>query len=89
MKIELTDYYDVWGSERDGWEVNNLSRNGYTSQKFDIWNRKKVLKFLKKIGYLKKTVRENSMIWEETDCGFFLYQSCNYLPLCEIRLLEE
>jgi len=88
MKIEFVDFWDVWGNPKDGWEVNNLSRNEYTSRKFDIWNRKKVLKWLKRIKYLKKTVREKSIEWKETDEGYILYQANNGLPLCEIRLLE-
>ena len=24
MKIEIVDYFDVWGNEKDGWEVNDV-----------------------------------------------------------------
>lgn len=24
MKIEIVDYFDVWGNEEDGWEVNDV-----------------------------------------------------------------
>jgi len=89
MKIELTDYWDIWGNEEEGWEVNNIARNEYTTRKFDIWDRKKVLQWLKRIEYLQKRVRRDMLEWEETDQGFILYQASNGIPLCEIRLLEE
>lgn len=26
MKFQLIDYFDVWGNEEEGWEVNNLAK---------------------------------------------------------------
>ena len=26
MKFQVVDYYDVWGNETDGWDVNGVSR---------------------------------------------------------------
>lgn len=56
-KVELTDYFDVWGNEIDGFEVNNLSHEVHESES-DIMNYddKQVLAWLKDIGYLKKEV---------------------------------
>lgn len=29
MKFQVVDYYDVWGNETDGWDVNGVSREDY------------------------------------------------------------
>ena len=32
MKVLVTDFFDVWGNSKDGWEVNNLCRNVYNTR---------------------------------------------------------
>ena len=55
MKVLVTDFFDVWGSEKEGWEVNNLCRTIYNTR-YKLNSRKSCLKFLKSINYLKKSV---------------------------------
>ena len=88
MTVTVTDFFDVWGNARDGWEVNNQCHDDYTVRKFNIYNRAAVLRFLKRIKFIKKTVRLASITWECTDRGYFLDQSSNGCPVCEVRIAE-
>lgn len=54
MVYRWINYFDVWGNESDGYEINNLCyENIYIIG--DNWNTQDIVKYLKKIGYLKKT----------------------------------
>lgn len=88
MTVTVTNYFDVWGNAREGWEVNNQCHDEYKVRKFDIYSRKAVLRFLKRINFLKKTVRLASIRWEETDSGYFLDAASNGCPVCEVRIAE-
>lgn len=62
MKARLIDYFDVWGNEEDGWEVNNLcvlEDDIYISENT---TNEDILDFLFAIGYLNTT--ENICIRE-------------------------
>ena len=57
MTIEVTNYFDVWGNKKDGWEINNWCIEKYNCRKFDMWDDKKLLRFMKKFGLINKNVR--------------------------------
>ena len=96
MKVLVTDFFDVcsggyrlyvpWGNKKDGWEVNNLCHVYNTRYKLDT--RKSCLKFLKSIDYLKKSVREASIYWEDMKNGYILYQSKDLMPICSVEYGE-
>ena len=88
MKIRITNYFDVWGNAKDGWEVNNLCHDEYTVRKVDLYNKKALLRLLKRLNYLKKNVRTNQL-----DIDGFSYenrieisQRSNY---CQLFAIEE
>jgi len=83
MKVLVTDFFDVWGNKKDGWVVNNLCHNVYNTR-YKLDSRKTCLKFLKSIDYLKKSVREASIYWEDMDDGYILYQSKDLMPICSV-----
>ena len=88
MIVTVTNFFDVWGNARDGWEVNNQCHADYKVRKFDIHNRAAVLRFLKRIQFLGKAVRLASITWEETDRGYYLEAASNGCPICEVRVEE-
>ena len=88
MKVLVTDFFDVWGNKKDGWEVNNLCRNVYNTR-YKLDTRKSCLKFLKSIDYLKKSVREASIYWEDMENGYILYQSKDLMPICSVEFGEN
>jgi len=81
MKIQVTNYFDVWGNKQDGWVINNQCHDDFTSHILDFWNKKSILKFLKRIGYLKKTIRVNSIIWDDTLMSGYELLDKDYCPL--------
>lgn len=62
-RLRLVDYIDVWGNEKDGWEINNLSVEWN-----DVWTSslddKTLLKILKITGFLQKNIRINQIHFE-------------------------
>lgn len=53
MKFQLVDYYDVWGNEVEGWDVNGISREDvYINLVFDNTD-VEVIEKLVEVGYLK------------------------------------
>lgn len=52
MKYKLIDYFDVWGNEEDGWEVNNLCTRADDLFILDDTTDQELLTFLKQIGFL-------------------------------------
>ena len=87
MKVLVTDFFDVWGNSKDGWEVNNQCHDVYNTR-FKLDSRKSCLKFLKSIDYLKKSVREASIYWEDMENGYILYQSKDFMPICSVEYGE-
>ena len=86
MKVLVTDFFDVWGN-KEGWEVNNLCRNVYNTR-YKLDTRKSCLKFLKSINYLKKSVCEASIYWEDMENGYILYQAKDLMPVCSVEYGE-
>lgn len=85
MKISVTNYFDVWGNKKDGWEVNNWCADEYTVRKFDIFDKQAVLRFLKRIDFLLPSVRVKSLTWEDTDRGWIIDQASDGCPVCFVE----
>lgn len=86
--FRLTDYFDVWGNPRDGFEVNNWSFSYFRAPVSILNTRGSCLKALKKIGFIKKSVRENSISWEEMDSGYILSDRKGY-PVCALEEIPQ
>lgn len=87
-RLRLTHYFDVWGNEKDGYDVND-ARIVWD----DIWTHdlddKTLLKILKNTGFLQKHVRTNQLNfdWPGPDyCEITLRK--NYYPLCRIDIID-
>ena len=48
----LINYFDVWGNEKDGWEVNNCCTEFNDLCLDEKITHKEILTYLKKTGYL-------------------------------------
>lgn len=86
-RYRLIDYFDVWGNEKDGYEVNNqciLFDDLHMSQ--DITDQE-ILDYLKSIGYLNTAEIEKFYII--SDCDYIeLFQADNMYPLCRLELVD-
>jgi len=62
-KIRLTHYFDVWGNEKDGYEVNDARIVWDDVWTCDLEDRT-LLNILKNTGFLAKNVRINQLDFE-------------------------
>jgi hypothetical protein len=81
--------YDLWGNERDGFEVNDVYGTDLIAEINEDMTDKQIIQELKGIGLLKKTCK---------DSEFHIYGDFNYelyieypefKPLCELRLIND
>ena len=85
MKILVTNYFDVWGNKKEGWEVNNCCHDVYNVRRFDPYNKAATLRFLKRIDFLKKSVRLASLSIEEAENALYISQSRDGCPVCAVE----
>ena len=71
MRYEIIDY-DVWGNEKDGFEVNQAFYTGHYVDIPENASDAEVVRILKDEGVLKKTVRTSS-VGIEGEEGYTLY----------------
>lgn len=82
---DLINYFDVWGNEEDGWEVNNLSRD-----ETDIWidddtTDEELVDFLiDDVGFLSPSARGKVAVWNEGDIIEFEVEETGE-PLCRLE----
>ena len=79
-KYKLINYFDVWGNEKDGYEVNNLC-----TEADDLWidddsTLKEIAKFLVQIGFLV-TSDMRKLYLEDDGTYIEIYQRKGMYPL--------
>lgn len=78
--------YDVWGNEKDGYEVNQAF---YTDERYTLesdWTNEQVIKALRKQGCLKKYIRTRCIEIDGDDkTMYFNYKG---RPEFELRMEE-
>jgi hypothetical protein len=87
-KYELVNYFDVWGNEKNGYEVNNLCKEGQLELPENATN-KDIIHAIKAFGFFKKHVRTNmldiSNDWEMIEID----QRRNGMPICRLEIIRE
>ena len=85
IKVKLVNYFDVWGNEEEGWEINNLCNEGDIELPEEHTNAD-ILAALIEIDFLKDTVTEEMIRFDDLfDFGVELYEAANDYPLCRIE----
>jgi hypothetical protein len=87
MKLNLVNYFDVWGNKKDGYEVNNLCSEGEVQVK--SWEDGDILKALKEKDFLKKHVRKNMLNF--VDCFDEIVEiehKKTGRPICRLELIR-
>ena len=87
MKVLVSDFFIMWDNSKEDFEIIYKNRTTYNTR-YKLNSRKSCLKFLKSIDYLKKSVREASIYWEDMDDGYILYQSKDLMPICSVEYGE-
>ena len=88
---ELVDYFDVWGNEEDGWEVNNQT---VWDGADDIYmsadtTETELIDYLKSIRYLDDNVKESDLYIDWGDGDFIeIFKADDMMPICSLRLNE-
>ena len=88
-RLRLINYFDVWGNEKDGWEVNNQC-----IEWDDIWtselDNKTLLKILKNTDFLQQNVRTNQLIFDWVGpeiCEISIKR--NLYPLGRLEIIDQ
>lgn len=53
--------YDVCGNEKDGYNVNDISKTSETYELNDLWNDKQIVRSLKEQGCIRKGIHASSI----------------------------
>lgn len=89
-KWELWDYYDVYGNENDGWEVNNKYKVSSGITIADDANNDDIVNYLKLVRQLRETAKTDDfyILWE---CDFIeIFEKETGLPLfCFVKEYEQ
>lgn len=83
-KFKVIDYFDVWGNEEDGFEVNNLSIAG----EIEVENIEKetLLNELKEFGFFNDNVTLDMLDIENWSSDFIeFFEAKNRYPLCRLE----
>jgi hypothetical protein len=83
MKITFVNYWDVWGNERDGWDVNDVSRHSLTGKVPE--SPQAVLRLLKENGIIHKTARVRSFSDIDFQCSAIELTERNGRPFGRIE----
>ena len=79
----LRNYFDVWGNETDGWEVNNSCIEFDDLVISDESTNKEILSFLKLIGFLTTDDMRRLVVENHGDL-IEVYERKGYKPLCAL-----
>ena len=89
-EYKLIDYYDVWGNEDNGWEVNNLCDVTETYGTITISDDacdEEIIDFLIQINYLAPEVKKNFEV--SGDDMMIEISLDNGYPLCRLEKIRD
>jgi len=88
-RLKLINYFDVWGNEKDGWEVNNQCIEWDDVWTSDLSN-KTLLNILKNTDFLQQNVRTNQLIFDWVGpeiCEISIKR--NLYPLGRLEIIDQ
>lgn len=80
----LIDYFDVWGNEEDGWEVNDQSIEFDDLYLDPYITEEELVEYLKSIGYFASNVTMTDLEIENGGDYIEFFQASNMMPLCRL-----
>jgi hypothetical protein len=86
----VVNYFDVWGNEQDGWEVNNLCEEGYITVK-DYTNVEEIVKALQNMERPFLNEQASAEALEVMNDYEFIefYEKRNGCPLFRLELKQN
>jgi hypothetical protein len=86
MKTYKIQSFDVWGNERDGFEINNIFNTDFRIEIEDNATDKEVIKILSYAGFVKPRYKFN-IEWNDETLAFVTRP--NGFPICNLVLIEN
>lgn len=87
-KVQLINYFDVWGNEEDGYEVNNLCKEG---EPFDLpkgFTDEQLLEALKEMEFFNNRATLETVRFEDLhDFGVEFYVARTGEPVGRVEIL--
>jgi hypothetical protein len=91
-QVKVINYFDVWGSKKEGWEINNMCEEELDTELLQLHlnaTPKEAFQLLKSVGFLKNTTRINQVDIEDMyDYGFEFMQRKDGMPICRIEFVR-
>lgn len=84
-KWRLIDYFDIWGNENDGYEVNNLCVVFDDLFISDGITNGELIDYLKKINFFSEDATENTITVNDMGDMIEFETSDNGYPLCRLE----
>lgn len=84
-RYSLINYFDVWGNEKEGWEVNNQCEEFNDLVISLDATEKEILNYLKSIGFLSTSDRRRVAI-EDLGEDMEIVQKKGWKPLGVLRM---
>ncbi len=81
--------YDVWGNERDGYEVNAAYNTSLSIDVDDIDNDEAIVEALVEIGYLDARVNADDISITGDEYCLYLLDTHSSYPLGELQLKQD
>jgi hypothetical protein len=85
MKVQVIDYFDVWGNEDDGFDVNDLRRFGKFEVEAEWDDNAELLAWLKTISFIAEHATLDDLKIEWGDGSVELSEAKNGLPLGRVE----
>lgn len=80
----LINYFDVWGNEKDGWDINDCCVEFDDLQIADDATPKDICEYLRKIGFLTSSDMRRLTV-EDMGEMIEIYEKKTMKPLCSLR----
>ena len=82
----LVNYFDVWGNEEAGWEVNNLCKEREHLRISNTATQADILALLKGVGFIQESVTLEEITFSVWDRDMIeLEQASDGRPICRLE----
>jgi hypothetical protein len=88
IEYKLINYFDVWGNEEDGWEVNNLCTEGKL-ELTESPDNQEILTALIDFGFIREDVTLDKIEIAAYDLDFIeFFEASNQYPLGRLEVVR-
>ena len=85
MKAQIINYYDVWGNEQDGFDVNDVSMFGRFEVEKEWGDNSELLEWLKAVDFIQDHASLEDIKIEWNDGAIELTEDRSGMPLGRVE----